>query len=68
MIHNELISTISVYEYVTLLYFIYVKILKKHLEFSKKFLNILVGKILSILPSFPFNNTIKLFKVAQCVL
>jgi phytol kinase len=52
MISSDLIGLILVYGYVALLLVISEKVLKKYPKFSRKFLHIMVGNVLFILPFF----------------
>jgi phytol kinase len=52
MISSDLIGLILVYGYVAILLVISEKVLKKYPKFSRKFLHIMVGNVLFILPLF----------------
>ncbi|HII83775.1 MAG TPA: phosphatidate cytidylyltransferase, partial [Methanobacterium subterraneum] len=52
MDNGDIIGLILVYAYVILLLVISQKLIKEHPNFSRKFLHIMVGNILFILPLF----------------
>jgi dolichol kinase len=52
MVSNDIIGLLLVYGYVALLLLVSEKLLKKYVVFGRKFLHIMVGNILFILPLF----------------
>ena len=65
---GDIIGLILVYAYVILLLVISERVLKKHPNFSRKFLHIMVGNILFILPFFQSRWVMALLAVAPFIL
>jgi dolichol kinase len=68
MDNGDIIGLILVYVYVILLLVISEKVIKKHPNFSRKFLHIMVGNILFILPLFQSRWVMALLVAAPFIL
>lgn len=68
MDNGDIIGIILVYVYVILLLVISEKVIKKHPNFSRKFLHIMVGNILFILPLFQSRWVMALLVAAPFIL
>ena len=68
MDNGDIIGLILVYAYVILLLVISEKVLKKHPNFSRKFLHIMVGNVLFILPLFQSRWVMALLAAAPFIL
>lgn len=68
MATSDLVGLIFVYGYVALLLLISEKLLKKYPTFSRKFLHIMVGNILFILPLFTSREMITFLAAAPFIL
>jgi phytol kinase len=65
---SNMIGLVLVYSYVILLLLISEKVLKKHPEFSRKFLHIMVGNVIFILPLFQSRWVMALLAAAPFIL
>jgi len=68
MDNGDILGLILVYTYVILLLVISEKVLKKHPNFSRKFLHIMVGNVLFILPLFQSRWVMALLAAAPFIL
>lgn len=68
MISNDIIGLILVYCYITILLIISEKLLKKYPIFSRKFLHIMVGNVIFILPLFTNQYIITFLAAAPFIL
>ncbi|MDP1551917.1 MAG: SEC59/DGK1/VTE5 family protein [Methanobacteriaceae archaeon] len=67
MVNNDLWGLVFVYGYVAILLLISEKLLKKYPKFSRKFVHIMVGNILFILPIFATRDVITFLAAAPFI-
>ena len=68
MIYSDIVGLLLVYGYIVILLIISEKVLKQYPTFSRKFLHIMVGNILFILPLFTSRFIITFFVAAPFIL